>query len=157
MLLGKIKIATLKLMFETNIEERLTIENLAGYYNDDTYSEILRSMPEAINRAIDRFKVNGLLKSEDGFIISETELNNENTESEQGKVTYIDDNTADTAELDIPEILCRMIPYFVKAELMEDDDMVKANLARNIFENNLAEYIQKRPDRLLQKEITIIV
>lgn len=45
---------------------------------------------------------------------------------------------------DIPSEALRVIPYFVKAELYEDDDTSRATLARNIFHQYLAE-IPKTP------------
>jgi hypothetical protein len=45
---------------------------------------------------------------------------------------------------DMPAEALRVIPYFVKAELYEDDDASRATLARNIFHQYLAE-IPKTP------------
>ena len=46
---------------------------------------------------------------------------------------YIDDTIADTDTIDMqPEIL-RMIPYFIKGELYEEDDANIAANAMNIF------------------------
>lgn len=50
---------------------------------------------------------------------------------------YIDDTIADTDTIDMqPEIL-RMIPYFIKGELYEEDDANIAANAMNIFEARL--------------------
>ena len=47
---------------------------------------------------------------------------------------------ADTDELDVPNEVASMIPYFVKGELYEEEDANAAVLARNLFEQWLGEY-----------------
>lgn len=44
-------------------------------------------------------------------------------------------------EIKIPEALARIIPYFVKADLYEQDEPQLAATARNIFESALTEYV----------------
>lgn len=54
-------------------------------------------------------------------------------------------NDPDTKEIvGIPDEDLRVIPYFVKAELFEDDDPSRATLSRNVFHQYLAE-IPKTP------------
>ena len=43
-------------------------------------------------------------------------------------------------EIPLPEELCSIIPYFVKADVFEQDEPALATQARNIFEAMLAEY-----------------
>ena len=50
-------------------------------------------------------------------------------------------NTDNNEEIKVPEVLARIIPYFVKADLFEQDEPELAATARNIFESALTEYV----------------
>ena len=50
-------------------------------------------------------------------------------------------STDNNTELDIPESLARIIPYFIKADLYEQDEPELSATARNIFESALTEYV----------------
>ena len=50
---------------------------------------------------------------------------------------YIDDSVADTETIDLPNEVLRLIPYFIKGELYEEDDANLAANAMNIFEGRL--------------------
>jgi hypothetical protein len=45
----------------------------------------------------------------------------------------------DNAEINVPEHICNLIPYFVKADLYEEDEPNLAMASRNYFENAIAE------------------
>lgn len=63
-------------------------------------------------------------------------------------LAYIGDPDKDK-EADLPDSLARLIPYFVKSELMEEDEPSLAFQARNIFEKSLEEYAESmEPQRL---------
>lgn len=53
----------------------------------------------------------------------------------------ITSTTDNNTELEIPESLARIIPYFIKADLYELDEPNLSANARNIFESALTEYI----------------
>lgn len=57
------------------------------------------------------------------------------------KIDMVDATTDNNYELPIPEALARIIPYFVKADLYEQDEPQLSATARNIFESALTEYI----------------
>lgn len=47
---------------------------------------------------------------------------------------------SDEAEIDIPDELARLIPYFIKADLYEEEEPSLSLASRNIFEGYLQEY-----------------
>lgn len=53
---------------------------------------------------------------------------------------YFNKTIDDNAEVDLPDGLARIIPYFVKADLYEDEEPQLAALSRNLFEKYLEEY-----------------
>jgi hypothetical protein len=57
------------------------------------------------------------------------------------KLEMITATTDNEKEIDIPETLARIIPYFVKADLFEMDEPELSATARNIFESALSEYV----------------
>jgi hypothetical protein len=63
------------------------------------------------------------------------------------KLQMIDANTLDSDMLSVPESLARVIPYFIKADIYEQDEPEIAAIARNIFESALTEYISFGMDR----------
>lgn len=54
------------------------------------------------------------------------------------ELPYLTSTTLDTATLDVPDKLLRLIPYFVKSELYEEDQPQLAVHARNLFEAGLS-------------------
>lgn len=54
------------------------------------------------------------------------------------KVKEISYKMNDTEVLDYPDEILNIIPYFVKADLYEDDDIASARYSRNIFEQYLS-------------------
>lgn len=87
------------------------------------------------------YNVKGVCKYWNG---SEWELVNED---ETFSIEYVPKVELITAthdidyELNIPDALARIIPYFVKADLFEQDEPNLSATARNIFESALTEYV----------------
>ena len=63
------------------------------------------------------------------------------------KVPLVLTTTDDAMEIPIPDDLSSIIPYFVKADVFEQDEPELATQARNIFELMLAEY-KKQEDNV---------
>lgn len=63
------------------------------------------------------------------------------------KVPFVLTTTDDSMEIPIPDDLSSIIPYFVKADVFEQDEPELATQARNIFELMLAEY-KKQEDNV---------
>jgi hypothetical protein len=57
------------------------------------------------------------------------------------KIPLITSTTDNNTEIDLPDALVRIIPYFVKAELYELDEPNLSAMARNVFESALTEYV----------------
>lgn len=57
------------------------------------------------------------------------------------KMPVITTVTPDSTEIPLPDELAALLPYFVKADVYEQDEPELATQARNIFELMLAEYI----------------
>ncbi len=47
---------------------------------------------------------------------------------------------SDDEEIDLPDELARLIPYYIKADLYEEEEPVLSAAARNMFEDYLKEY-----------------
>jgi hypothetical protein len=83
---------------------------------------------------------------ENEILINFNDLARYKGKEEKIVITYspnvmIEEKADEGSELDIPETLARIIPYFVKGELYElDEPNISAN-ARNIFESALNEYV----------------
>ena len=50
---------------------------------------------------------------------------------------YIDDTVADSDTCDLPNEILRLIPYWIKGELYEEEDANLAMAAMNVFEARL--------------------
>lgn len=98
------------------------------------------AFPENAN-AGDAYNVNGVCKywngSEWESVVEEETFSIEYTPI----VPLITVSSDDNLEIDIPETLARIIPYYVKADLYEQDEPELAATARNIFESALTEYV----------------
>ena len=86
------------------------------------------------------YNVDGICKYYDGNEWVEVD------EDETFKVEYVPKLPTSTRfntdeELDLPDALVRIIPYFVKAELYENEEPNVSANARNIFESALSEYV----------------
>lgn len=53
-------------------------------------------------------------------------------------------NFDDSDEIELPDELARLIPYFIKADLYEEEEPVLSASARNMFEEYLSEYSNGR-------------
>ena len=52
--------------------------------------------------------------------------------------------TADTGTIDLPEDVLALIPYFIKSELLREENEKEASVARNIYESMAKELSDKR-------------
>jgi len=57
------------------------------------------------------------------------------------KVPWVSESTRDDTELDMPDYLSSILPYYIKADLWEEEEPELANHARNIFEKALEESV----------------
>lgn len=69
-------------------------------------------------------------------------------------ITRVTRLTADSTEIALPDEIAGLIPYFIKAELYQEDEPALAAQARNIFEAGLDEI--KPPAESKQNRITRI-
>ena len=53
----------------------------------------------------------------------------------QPKVIEVSEDSLDTVEIPYPDYVLNCVPYFVKADVFEEDNPTLANLSRNIFES----------------------
>lgn len=67
---------------------------------------------------------------------------------------YITDSTLDSATIDLPNEILRLIPYFIKGELYEEEDVNLAAVAMNVFEQRLLQ-IKKKKERHQTKVVDI--
>lgn len=116
MRVGDIKAEALK-MTGVNGGMDITYLDINGLQDDETYAAYLILMNGAINRAIDRFVSRGVLKAEDAV--------------------YVDSTTQPADETGIPDNLARLIPYYVKGEVMANDEPDSAAYAMSMFESLL--------------------
>ena len=116
MRVGDIKAEALK-MTGVNGGMDITYLDINGLQDDETYAAYLILMNGAINRAIDRFVSRGVLKAEDAV--------------------YVDSTTQPADEMDIPDNLARIIPYYVKSEVIANDEPDSAAYAMSMFESLL--------------------
>ncbi len=99
-----------------------------------------KSFPESAVAGV-AYNVGGVCKYWNGNNweeVSEEEIFNIEYTPNVAPVSVSTDNNT---ELDIPESLARIIPYFVKADLYEQDEPELSATARNIFESALTEYV----------------
>ena len=104
------------------------------------YKGMTKSFPNE-TVAGNAYNVNGVCKYWTGSEweeVNEDEIFNIEYTPEIAMITVSSDNNL---ELDVPEALARVIPYFVKADLYEQDEPELAATARNIFESALTEYV----------------
>ena len=113
---------------------------LIPFSSSYVFNGCTNAFPESAN-AGDAYNVNGVCKCWNG---SEWEVVNED---ELFAIEYtpilemITVNSDNNQEINIPEALARIIPYFVKADLYEQDEPELSATARNIFESALTEYV----------------
>jgi hypothetical protein len=112
MRLGEIKIAALHLMHYG--DSSITYENL-GILANGEYAKEMMMMTDSINRALDKMYLMGALTAE------------------QRKKATIIKQMPNVMDMPIPEVLARLIPYFIKAELYEEDEPSASENAYNLF------------------------
>lgn len=208
MTLGEIKIEALKLMF-TNYEQDIKASEIDELKLDETFGSYLVNMNEAINRAINRFMLKGVLavkkviydhtqgdlgtfltrydmaevadyykivkvsKESGRRYIGNIDFMSEGSDIvlptlEAGekyiieyvpRATRITDTTEEDTEIALPEEMASMIPYYIKAELYEEDEPEIAAVSRNIFEQFIIElqaerttHYQARVERVFRYE-----
>lgn len=61
--------------------------------------------------------------------------------------------SADGGEIDLPEDLACLIPYYIKSDLFREDEPEEAEKARVLFESALAEYKRNEPVELMQERV----
>lgn len=174
MTINDIKIEALKLMF-TNYNE--DISDINACLNDDNYSAYIPAMNGAINRAVGRLwakrvitKMFTLLPTANKDVdiyadlcdviypVTDTErllieerIKSLNPDSEgidlEDKVNVEINNEIVKRRLYIPADAQALIPYYIKAELYEEDEPALAMQARNFFEQG----IEDRQDEEVQE------
>ena len=123
MTLGEVKKEALKLMF-TNQSAEVNARSIEELSTDDNYGDYLSNMNGSINRCFARFKNKGIEFGE----------------------TYqrLTDDTDDGYELDFIDVeLVEIIPYWIKGELYEEDNVAVAMTTKNYFDDLLEEYLNR--------------
>lgn len=62
--------------------------------------------------------------------------------------------TGDNYNIDLPDDICELIPYFVKSELLRSEDPDEASVTRNMYEQLIEEMVSDRTDCQLSVEST---
>lgn len=89
----------------------------------------------------DAYNFDGVCKFYDGNAWIEVDEDETFIVEYTPKLKMFDNGSDENEELEIPETLARIIPYFVKADLFEQDEPELSANARNIFESALTEYV----------------
>jgi hypothetical protein len=116
----------LKLDLNTMLTDFETLERIV-YINDKVIPNIDY---EALTDGVILIPLSSTVKAEGVFGVEYTP-----------KITPITRASKNDEELDLPEALARIIPYFVKGDLFEQDEPELSATARNIFESALTEYV----------------
>jgi NurA-like 5'-3' nuclease len=120
MRLGDIKISALKLMHFN--DSSIIYENLDDLAKGE-YTKEMSCMLDSINRAVDHmFLMNALTKLE-------------------AKKATVVKQMPNVMDLPIPEVLARLIPYFIKYELYEEDEPSASKNAYDMFINGITRYL----------------
>lgn len=135
MLLGEIKAEALKLM-QVNQTQNISYLDIDSLKQDSSLSAFIYAMPGAINRAFDRLYVLEAIQQEPISITVKTP------------------ETYDLSETGIPNILLRMLPFFIVGEIFASDEADIAANYRNQFEAGVEEYLKMQ--RLQQTEVEIV-
>lgn len=91
-------------------------------------------------------KLEGLSLKEADFVVINGSISLYVEKGRKYFIKYIPHNTtniSDNDESDIPDELARLIPYFIKADLYEEEEPSLAITSRNMFEGYLKEYADK--------------
>ena len=60
------------------------------------------------------------------------------------KIERVSDATEDTDEVQLPDRIAELIPYFIKSELYREEDAEEATRARNLFDQGINELMDFR-------------
>lgn len=88
-------------------------------------------------------KLDGVQTVEEDFVVINDKISVNFEIGEKYFIEYIPRTTSgfsDNDEVNIPDELARLIPYYIKADLYEEEEPSLATAARNIFEGYLNEY-----------------
>lgn len=127
---GEVQIVSLQKMFAK--DEPISVEKLTELKEDDDCKWYLSAMPDVCNEALQRLKP---------YIQNEYEYDNETKTYKKTKIDYIDKETADSYEFEIPEDACVLIPLYIASQLYKDDDISQATAYRNEFEVGLQDLL----------------
>lgn len=124
MKLGDIKAEALRLMF-VNFNYNISANDITRLASDETYGSYIVNMNGSINRGLDVMERKGVI-----------------ARSSVRLPSYIDyasvaASEAENSELDIQEQTARILPFYIKSELMSEDDPSAAREARGLFEQAL--------------------
>lgn len=122
--------------YETIIDGEILIPYRASY----NFKGVAEKFPENAKGG-DAYNVENVCKYWNGSEWEEIEEDELFKVEYMPKAQYFTSTTPNETEIDIPEVLARAIPYFIKAELYEQEEPQLSASARNIFENALAEYV----------------
>lgn len=115
-------------------------EIMIPYYSSYIYKGVSNSFPSNAKGG-EAYNVNGICKYRDGNKWVQVEEDELFKIEYTPKAPYITSTTSNEEELIIPEVLARVIPYFIKADLYEMEEPQISASARNIFESALSEYV----------------
>lgn len=189
---GELKIECLMIM-DVDADD-IGMDNLETYEGNESYSDLIRKMPGAINRGLDRMATlkklpikehiltNGVnegayivfnMKDVPNFrsvkrisFLSGDRLINNIDFLYEGKSIIIPNNYTDgklklyyypsapavsremgnDEEINIPDELARLLPYYVKSDIWESEEPAIASQARNKFESALEEITLNEED-----------
>lgn len=89
-------------------------------------------------------KIESLKLVEVDYIILNNKISVYLEKDESYMIEYLPEfnsNFDDSDEIEVPDELARLIPYFIKADLYEEEEPALSASARNMFEGYLSEYI----------------
>lgn len=190
MLLGEIKLESLRLMF-VNYDNDININDIPELIKDENYASYLNNMAGSINRCFsdieeklilptkvitltdsnlndkyfsfdlgtipDFFEISSIIKDgkvyesncnyvlEGNILLLDKAISgNEYRLIYYPRLDRVTSSTTDTTELEIPNSIACLIPYFIKGDLYRDDEPNEASEARNWFEQQIRELHLKK-------------
>lgn len=130
----------------TNFQRLGDAEILIPYYSEYNYKGVASEFPSN-PKEFDCYNVSGVAKYFNGTAWEEIDNEDSFTFVYNPVISAFTVNSDNNIEIDIPEVLARAIPYFVKGELYEQDEPNIAATSRNIFENIITEYVSYGSDK----------
>jgi len=137
---GEVQVISLQKMFLDD-EQEIKIEDLPDLREDADIGVYLRRMPGAMNEAMQRIKT---------YVQNTWEYDEEEKKDVVVSIQKIDKDTEDTAEIEMPESACVLLPLYIASQLYKEDDVGLATQYRNEFEVGLADLVTEIPT---QREI----